>query len=452
MIFNEKSLLSINEVYFGKTPELQKIEKQLGIFRSKYLGKYLLNIRCNSDPDLLKFNRMIEDYFGFGCFSLTIVNQPIENAYTVPLDIRYDVINTNKNLLADKNGFKFNKKADYACLCYIYSGIIFNPTYTDEECMAVILHEIGHNFYSALDKSHAVLSNLFSVLIFIMAIWNMIIDVIRGKINTKELKSIFNLSIGNTNLAKKFQANISQYMRKNSHVIIVIYDIFKTFGNIATTLHMGIYSIIDFVTFGLSKIFLALYTLPFNIYNPLKYVLWLRNIPNEKLADNFCTMYGYGAAQASVLQKLTSVDLKDSPSKLSQAYSHLPLMSTLWSINTSIANIILEAFDEHPTCLSRTKDQLDMLEREAAKEDLDPKMRKVILADAEACKKVISQLIDTSDGVENKDIIKAAYYKSLYETSNCKQLKDILYDEINKFDVYDKTYEEKLNQGGAKNG
>lgn len=73
MIFNNPNIKqqAVNEVYFGKTPELIAIENQLDIFRNKYIGKYI-DFKSNNDPDLLKFNRMIEDFFGFGCFNLYI--------------------------------------------------------------------------------------------------------------------------------------------------------------------------------------------------------------------------------------------------------------------------------------------------------------------------------------------------------------------------------------------
>ena len=44
MIFDNKA---IDEAYFGKTPETLAIEKQLHIFRNKYIGSYLMNSGVN---------------------------------------------------------------------------------------------------------------------------------------------------------------------------------------------------------------------------------------------------------------------------------------------------------------------------------------------------------------------------------------------------------------------
>ena len=46
--------------------------------------------------------------------------------------------------------FKFKKEAGYAAIVCIYAGLIFNPNYSTEEIMAIIMHEIGHNFQEAI--------------------------------------------------------------------------------------------------------------------------------------------------------------------------------------------------------------------------------------------------------------------------------------------------------------
>ena len=104
----------LTEVYIGKTKELLLAETQLDIFRKKYMSKYVFNTRVNSDKDLLKFDRMMEDIFGFGCFTLHIHNQPSVSAFTMPIDFRCDYKNPTDNIIADKNGFKFKKEYSYA--------------------------------------------------------------------------------------------------------------------------------------------------------------------------------------------------------------------------------------------------------------------------------------------------------------------------------------------------
>ena len=153
MLFNSQA---VNEAYFGKTSEILAIEQQLHIFRNKYMGSYVLNTGVNSDPDLIKFDRMMEDYFGFGCFTMKIINEPLVNGMTCPVDYRFDVNRSADDLIATKKGFKFKKEFDYSLLMYTYSGVIFNDEFEDGEIMALILHEVGHNFNSALNKKQRI--------------------------------------------------------------------------------------------------------------------------------------------------------------------------------------------------------------------------------------------------------------------------------------------------------
>ena len=105
----------------------------------------------------------------------------------------------------------------------------------------------------------------------------------------------------------------------------------------------------------------------------------------------------------------------------------------------------MHALDEHPIAFARAADQLYLLETELQKTDLDPKMKKTIEADIKICKKNLNKMMDTSDGLKNKHILRSTYYKWLYDNTDSKQLKDILLDDVNKFSAYDRTYNEKIN-------
>lgn len=74
-------------------------------------------------------------------------------------------------------------------------------------------------------------------------------------------------------------------------------------------------------------------------------------------------------------------------------------------------------------------------------------MKKAIQEDIKVCESNIKDIINVSGGLKNKDIIRNAWYKSLYETSDSKDLKDMLLDDINKFNAYDDTYNSKLKGG-----
>ena len=431
-MFFDNQIKPVNEVYFGKTPELQKIEKQLGIFRNKYMGKYVLNMGVNSDPDLIKFDRMMEDYFGFGCFTMKIINEPIANGFTYPIDYRFDNTRDGKDLIADKKGFKFKKEYDYACLMYSYAGIMFNPKFTDGECMAMILHEVGHNFNCAVNRKRATFTDIYITLM-------MIIDFI----NTLSfyIPSMIEL-ITNTNAWRKFADSLGREWREDGKFIILLNDICK---DLKSLIKAGIYELNDIIrvlSLGTGCVSNVI-TYIFNIlYNPVSFLFGLILLPskyrNERFADNFATMYGYGPETVSLQTKL---DGKEKESGLvMKNIDKIPLISTIIHTNELVPIMILTAFDEHPEGIDRCMDQLKLLKRELAKEDLDPKMKKVIAADIKVCEQQIDKFLDLKDGIKDPYLAKKVYSKFLASKNNT--LKSLLMEDKNKFDEYDKRYNE----------
>lgn len=442
---SQNNLQAINEVYFGKTKEILAIEKQLDLVRNKYMNRYLTNVFVNNDQDLLKLNRMIEDYFGFGCFSLNIINEPTINAFTIPIDFRIREGGSGKiksDLIIDKNSFKFNKSADYTCMVYIYSGVIFNSEFTTGEIMAMILHEIGHNFYSAINNSgNGVMVDLYMSLKIIYDIYLIFVGLISNP--SISLTGSIDL-LTSTDDYYKFKEKIKKTLRQNNDLIIKLIDIYKWFKSLANTAKLSITNIIDMASIGLLyPIAGVLNTINLNLLSllflPMRY-------KNERTADNFATMYGYGPDHISLHNKMSSLNIKQT-SKIKNLYMKIPLLSNLYALNVNIGTIMVTAFDEHPIGISRCSDQINMLRRELEKSDIDPKMKKAIQEDIKACELNIKDIINISGGLKNKDIIRNAYYKSLYETSDSKDLKDMLLDDINKFNAYDDTYDSKFKGG-----
>lgn len=442
---SQNNLQAINEVYFGKTKEILAIEKQLDLVRNKYMNRYLTNVFVNNDQDLLKLNRMIEDYFGFGCFSLNIINEPTINAFTIPIDFRIREGGSGKiksDLIVDKNSFKFNKSADYTCMVYIYSGVIFNSEFTTGEIMAMILHEIGHNFYSAINNSGTgVMVDLY---ISLKAIYDIYLIFV-GLISNPSISLTGSIDLlTSTDDYYKFKEKIKKTLRQNNDLIIKLIDIYKWFKSLANTAKLSITNIIDMTSIGLLyPIAGVLNTINLNLLSllflPMRY-------KNERTADNFATMYGYGPDHISLHNKMSSLNIKQT-SKIKNLYMKIPLLSNLYALNVNIGTIMVTAFDEHPIGISRCSDQINMLRRELEKSDIDPKMKKAIQEDIKACELNIKDIINISGGLKNKDIIRNAYYKSLYETSDSKDLKDMLLDDINKFNAYDDTYDSKFKGG-----
>lgn len=429
MLFDNKA---IDEAYFGKTPEILAIEKQLHIFRNKYMGGYIVNPGVNSDPDLIKFDRMMEDYFGFGCFTLKIINQSVVNGFTYPLDYRFDVNRTAKDLIATKKGFKFKKEYDYSLLMCSYSGIMFNDNFTDGEIMAMILHEVGHNFNSALNSKQACMTDLF---ITIAAINDVLFAFVGNPYAIKEL-------ITNTNAWRNYADRLGRKWREDGIFYTKIYDTIRDIKSLIGTAYMTVDDVVRVLTGGFGMLLTgaiqALYKVRDVLLHPLSLIFAPMRYRNERGADNFATMYGYGPEEVSLMSKFNGEEV-DSPRIVMNAINKIPLLSTLIHLNEFPGILLVSIFDEHPTEMARCLDQLELLKREVQKDDLDPKMKKYILSDIKACEQQLAKLTDTRRGIKDPYLAKKFYNKFLLSING--DFKHVLFDN-NKFAEYDKAYDD----------
>lgn len=418
----------LNEAYFGKTKELLAAEQQLDKFRNKYIGRYVLNMRVNSDPDLLEFDRMMENIFGFGCFTMHIHNQAIVNAFTMPIDYQYD---TSKDaIVADARGFKFRKEMDYACILGIYSGIIFNPDFTTPEVMAIILHEVGHNFNSSINRPAGVMIDFYNTARFI-------INLMYG--------SILSLYT-DTNHYRRLVDKTGKRWRQEDFMPVAVYDLciqvlnlvkagINTFNDLARVLSMGTLTVV-------TAIFNGLLTIYKQIQDPVGLVAKVFGkklaYNSELSADNFVTMYGYGGDLSNAFVKMGDKEGASS-SIVMNAFDKIPVISTLMHFTEAPVMIIFGWFDEHPNDVSRVKDQIELLKRELSKEDIDPKMKRIIESDLKECEEAFDHLLDLS-GAMNDPYLANKVYNNL---TNHISFKDKLLGgktSKNKFEEYDRVF------------
>lgn len=159
----------LNEMYFGKLPSLVKLEDYISKLRQKYKGMNLVDNLSNyrkliKDPILMKMAYEIMEAFGFKEATVTIVRDPSFNAYTVPFffdshgnsytidDHKVPLDKFKSTVIVTNSGFRFDKKKfPVNIVVAINIGALFKDTihnleFTPAELIAVILHEIGHNF------------------------------------------------------------------------------------------------------------------------------------------------------------------------------------------------------------------------------------------------------------------------------------------------------------------
>ena len=336
----------LNEVYFGKKP-IANLQKQLSIIRK---GIRAGKIKSGVDSDMLKFNRLAEKFFGFHQFSINIdYALGYQNAFTIPVDIFFsdkEKEALKKALIASPEGFKYTKSfAKISAVVFIGYMVWFNDDLSDEEIMAIILHEIGHCFYDAVIQP----DNYFTSL---------------RKCN---------------NMFESIDFFIKDKVKRKSNVTpeIVVSDL-KTIGSV-------IYDVKSFFSNIKSKMFHESMEDNFT-HNKYAYTA-------EKFADSFATMYGYGPELTSALVMITVGP------EHNNFVLHMPISECLVLIGAIVRNYLLflltpDSYNEafvHPELLARIKYTIDNIKRELNKEKIDPALKRELLDELKRSEKVLNK-------------------------------------------------------------
>ena len=342
----------VNEVYFGDE-SIKEIQTLLGEIRHRHLKKAIdmVSKNINKDRDLHKLNKMIAKKFGFKNFALLIIDLKAVNAFTAPIS-RNKNIDMTKHVISDKNGFKYDKGAKFECVVGVYSGIFLNEAFSDREVMAVILHEIGHSFELVLDDNVNCLTDLEECFE-------------TAKFFTNEL---FVSQLGN--------GKLNSNMVNKPTIVNNVKKMFKIFGDVGIEFIRDIFGT-ALLPLKIVDQFLA------TIINNIVYILSPSKKPQttrykkEQIADNFVTMYGYAPELVSALSKFEFETTSDSR----KAYNKVPFIPQFMQLAMLGPSILCEVFNVHPVFTDRVVDQINLLEYELKKTDMDPEMKEQIQAD-----------------------------------------------------------------------
>ena len=177
----------LNEMYFGKSPGLLKIEDYFLKIQQKYkrsnpFSNLSVYREMLKDPILLKIANEIVDLFGFkeaavtfsredtiNAYCITFVSEPNGDSYTLDeKKIPYEKL--LGSVIITNSGYKFNpKKFPINLFTCINLGCLFKNKMNISELMAILLHEIGHNFSLVMcsnkmtDKANETFADSFAV-------------------------------------------------------------------------------------------------------------------------------------------------------------------------------------------------------------------------------------------------------------------------------------------------
>ena len=404
------------EAFFGKKPNILKIEKAFDSMIKKY-GNPLDIVSMVRSKELNDIRVAIADEFGFANVGISIEASYMKNAATMPIVSCFrdpKATKQKKMIEASPKGFRFKKEAGMNILVFIYPGILDqDPThgtpFTGAELTAILLHEIGHNFTFSVSRTGKVahffpaistfgyilkiatdlmnlpLSMVAYISDFIMALYTPYAKEQNKEVN-KQAKKI------NEQIEKelsKMQKNDPEEYKEYVQEMMDQMDEQRKSSKLTNTIIMRpAYIVLTFLT--MAK------TIKVNFLNMvLNYVTKPLGYLDERFADNFAAMYGYGPEQISGLNKL----VYGSTSSYDQ---DIPILGHITNLIMLIPNTVCGAFDEHPNIPARYKNITRQLQKELNNPNID-----------EGTKKIIENQIKASDAIVEEA------YKDCIKLSKC---------------------------------
>jgi hypothetical protein len=392
--------LTLNENVFNNT-KLKEVEELIAKLKSnlvsdnkstqRVIGKHTLNVYKStiSTPEntllLKEIEKTLGDVFNANIFiNISSVN-PAPAFTVLTLFNPISIIGSNPTAyITTSNGYRFKDKQT------IVIGIDPNLfRFLDErEALAIILHEIGHNFFK--------FGILSKVALLITLLGRLLIAI---KILVVRL-----VSLDNSDIIGKY---LSEILEKISLIMNNIYSHIQEIFTVANNLLM-LYAVIAFplklISFGFQSMVSSLYnTIMKDEYN------------QEVFADNFSASYGYGKYLISGVAKLESF--------YSPVKSMVPDEQN--EIQTAIALVQLfgesffKVFDGHPTILQRAKNVEQYVSEQLNKNKVhDKRIVEAVNEQARYLKSLNSEITDTERKklgiyIDDKtiDIIKEKFLK-----------------------------------------
>lgn len=404
----------VDEAYIGKQPNLLAMEKCIDRIRKKYYEKYdvldlVLLKNVEHDPDWSRLVELIEDQFGFYSVTLTLYELmpsgmgSMPNACTLPL--HFDPVYLAKlrpNLKVDSKHIRYDKKAKFCTLIIVNPKLMFTKELTSAEVLAILLHEIGHNFEAA---------TLTATLPFHY------IRLLLGWTQTLASGNLFSIALLGTltlNPGRKLFSDSYKQIQKDPTLSQIYTFMQYCFQYIALAGGISIKNAIYFCIFRpLEKILPAAIFDKFSAIvhgisrmNPIDIAFAQLSYVSEKYSDSFVTLHGYGPEFASAMRKCHAAGDVFGIYEIIQT---TPILGHIFGLNDWIFGHIMSVIDGHPDDATRMLTQVNVLEADLKNTRLDAKTRNLINKDIAECKKSLKEINMNYNSMDRNSKAKTAY-------------------------------------------
>lgn len=372
MFIKDMTTNVVNETYFGKSKELELIEKS---FDKAIQSKDKIDA-----SSLGIIAKQIQKKFGFDNVSIGIDKTPGLNAYTY-----IDIADIKKMKIKTSEGYKA-LPGNTCSILVVFSPAMLSGVLSGKELTAITLHEIGHQFASKRILNSSSLRYMASYIRGLSELDKII------RIASQETNSIADMFMMIRRVISKLTEDAVFAIKYVINTLILLKDILKT-----PTLK-DTYNLIGDSTKS-NRIMNYIKN-----FDKVKKPIKVHDL-EEEMADSFATIYGYGPELASALTKIEASDIDEEfdpyDNSFYNLYIYIPIYTLLSYICTSDSGIAIQTS-------RRVYAQLLTLRKEMNDINTDAKTKKRILADIDELEKVYGKYIDERIEAAERNKVKSA--------------------------------------------
>ena len=371
-MFIKDMTTSVNETYFGKSKELEIIEKS---FDKAIQSKDKIDA-----SSLGVVAKQLQKKFGFDNVSIGIDKTPGLNAYTY-----IDIADIKKMKIKTSEGYKA-LPGNTCSILVVFSPAMLSGVLSGKELTAITLHEIGHQFASKRILNSSSLRYMASYIRGLSELDKII------RIASQETNSIADMFMMIRRVISKLTEDAVFAIKYVINTLILLKDILKT-----PTLKDTYNLIGDSTKFNRIMNYI-------NNFDKVNKPISVHDM-EEEMADSFATIYGYGPELASALTKIEASDIDDEfdpyDNSFYNLYIYIPIYTLLSYICTSDSGIAIQTS-------RRVYAQLLTLRKEMNDINTDAKTKKRIIADIDELEKVYGKYIDERIEAAERNKVKSA--------------------------------------------
>jgi Zn-dependent protease with chaperone function len=405
----------LQETYYGKNSELLKVEALMKTIKDRFGRSFSSSI--NRVPEFKEVADIIKNLFNFEtCLMYVVPETRQTNAFTLP--IQFSVRNQIPpkdfyKLESTKNGIRFANSKNKRLFICLTNEMIYQAT--PEELTAIILHEVGHNFF-LIEKHESFLRVRQAAERAVEALLKFLLTASDPSSAGDDTLDYFKAFI-QTLTALFLPSGVAKFILGTLNSFPVIYEVKAVFNYITRIIDEIIGFIHGVLGFPIHLLYFPIYMLT-GIIRHMSTTLFLDNYMNEKFADNFAESYGYGVQIATFFSR----DL----GRMQSYYNSNPITSWMYVYKIAVDHFA----GPHPNNLKRVRQAKEKLEYELQNNStLSPAQIKEITRDIDLVEEVIMK--STKYGYQMKNEERFAPIFELKDTLGQAYIKD---DEVYDFE------------------